>query len=151
MKTEVVVTGYGISSPLGNSIPEFEKRMFAGESGIIDIRGILVPENFPVPFGGVIDDSDIPLNDAFGIGPGTHSPGGRYLLFALEQFLETFPESIEIDGIVFATPAGIYFDIVYESLKRYKPDDFLWDEMRAEWREADVFNELLTRFLQSVP
>ncbi len=145
MKTEVVVTGYGISSPLGNSIPEFEKRMFAGESGVIDIRGSLVPDNFPVPFGGVIDHSEMPLYEAFGLGPGTHSPGGRYLLFALEQFLETFPESIEIDGIVFATPAGIYFDIVYASLKRFNPDDFLWDEMRAEWMAEIVAGRLKAR------
>jgi 3-oxoacyl-[acyl-carrier-protein] synthase II len=145
VKTEVVVTGYGISSPLGNSIAEFENRMFAGESGITDIRGILVPKNFPVPFGAVIDDSEIPSSEAFGLGSGIHSPGGRYVLFTLQKFLEKFPESIEIDGIVFATPAGIYFDLVYDSLKHYNPERFLWDEMRAEWVAEIVAARLQAR------
>ena len=58
---DVVVTGYGIVSPIGSSIPEFEQRMFAGDSGIIDIRGSLVGKNFPVPFGGVVDNTTTPL------------------------------------------------------------------------------------------
>jgi 3-oxoacyl-[acyl-carrier-protein] synthase II len=133
MKKEVVITGCGIVSPIGNSIEEFEKRMFTGESGVRDIRGVLVPENYPVPFGAVIDDSAIPLPEVNGLPVNAHSHGGRYLLYALQQLLDRLPESVRIDGIVHATPAGIFFEIVRDSLNNFNPDTFLWDELRAEW------------------
>ncbi|NTU97970.1 MAG: hypothetical protein HGA62_09185, partial [Chlorobiaceae bacterium] len=145
MKTEIVVTGYGVVSPIGNSIVDFEKRMFDGESGVIDIRGSLVPNTFPVPFGAVIDDSGIPSSETLGLEPGTHSDGGRYLLFALQQLLDTLPASVVIDGIVHATPAGIFFEIVHDSLQHYSPDAFLWDELRAEWIVEIIANRLKER------
>ncbi len=133
MTHDVVVTEIGIVSPLGGSISEFETRMFAGDSGIIDIRGLLVDKNFPVPFGGVIDDSKIPSAEEMGLNPRVLSNGGRYSLFALQQIFDRLPEGILIDGIVQATPAGIYFDIVRESLNKYDPETFVWNELRAEW------------------
>ncbi len=45
---EVVVTGAGIVSPIGVGVCEFAKRMFAGDSGVVDIRGSVVPDSFPV-------------------------------------------------------------------------------------------------------
>lgn len=145
MKIDVVITGCGIASPIGNSIADFEKRLFGGDSGIIDIRGSLVPENFPVPFGGVIDDSEIPSSEALGMNPSSHSNGGRYLLFALQQLLDTLPEGIWIDGIVHATPAGIFFDIVRDSLETYNPKSLVWDDLRAEWIPEIIADRLRAR------
>ncbi|KUL32848.1 beta-ketoacyl-[acyl-carrier-protein] synthase family protein [Chlorobium limicola] len=129
----IAVTACGIVSPIGISIDEFESRMFAGDSGVVDLRGTLVGHNFPAPYGGLIDDSRIPLSEEFGLPSGLHTNGGRYLLFALQQVLDRIPENIRIDGIVQASPAGIFLDPVLASLKSYDPDRFEWDEMRAEW------------------
>jgi len=141
---DVVVTGYGIVSPIGSSIPEFEKRMFAGESGIVDVRGSLVGKNFPVPFGGVVDNTMIASAEELGMHPDVHTNGGRYALQSLQQILEHFPANLPIDGIVQATPAGIYFDIVLDSLKNYDPDTFVWNELRAEWI-VEIMTDKLTK------
>ncbi len=142
---DVVVTGYGIVSPIGSSIPEFEQRMFAGDSGIIDIRGSLVGKNFPVPFGGVVDNTTIASAKELGINPAAHTNGGRYLLHSLQQILEYLPANLPIDGIVQATPGGIYFDIVLDSLKNYAPDSLFWDELKAEWIVEIISDQLHKR------
>lgn len=130
---DVVVTQYGIVSPIGNSIPEFEQRMFAGESGIVDVRGSFVGKDFPVPFGAVVDDSAIPSAEELNIEPYTQTHGGRYSLYAFQQILDRLPKKLPIDGIVQGTPAGIFFEVVRHSLRNYNPDAFIWDEIRAEW------------------
>lgn len=142
---DVVVTGYGIVSPIGTSIPEFEKRMFAGDSGVIDVRGTLVGNNFPVPFAGVVVDTNIGSLEELGLHPASHTNGGRYVIEALQQVLAYLPENLPIEGIVQATPAGIYFDVVLESLKRYDPDNFIWDELRAEWITEIIAERLKKR------
>jgi len=133
MKHDVVITKCGIVSPIGTTIPEFEKRMFAGDSGIIDLRGSLVSMNFPVPYGAVVDETDIPAADKLGIDSGTQTQAGRYGLYAFEQIIDGLPTGITIDGIIQGTPGGIFFEIVQESLKNFNPESFLWDEIRAEW------------------
>lgn len=140
----IAVTACGIVSPIGNSVSEFESRMFAGNSGIVDLRGWHVGHNFPAPYGGVIDDSLIPSSEEFGLPSGLHSNGGRYLMFALQQVLAEIPKNIRIDGIVQASPAGIFLDPVLESLEHYDPDSFIWDEIRAEWL-TEIMAECLER------
>ncbi|ABL65144.1 beta-ketoacyl-[acyl-carrier-protein] synthase family protein [Chlorobium phaeobacteroides] len=142
---DIVVTDFGITSPIGISVPEFEKRMFAGDSGIIDLRGSLVGNNFPVAFGGVVDDTNIPPATELGLPLGLHTNGGRYLIHALQQILQRLPESVPIDALVQASPAGIYFDIVRDSLMHYDPDSFIWDELRAEWVVEIIAEKLKQR------
>jgi 3-oxoacyl-[acyl-carrier-protein] synthase II len=142
MKHEVVITQYGIVSPIGTTIPEFERKMFAGDSGIIDLRGSLVGKNFPVPYGAVIDETAIPAANELGIDPGTKTNAGRYGLYAFEQLLRHLPSNIPIDGIIQGTPGGIFFDIVQQSLRGFNPEAFLWDEIRAEW-VIDIMAEKL--------
>jgi len=91
---DIVVTDFGITSPIGISVPEFEKRMFAGDSGIIDLRGSLVGNNFPVAFGGVVDDTNIPPATELGLPLGLHTmeagilsmPFSRFFSDCLSQF-----------------------------------------------------------------
>lgn len=45
----------GVQSPLGASVEEFTRRMFAGESGVKDLRGTALPADFPVTIAGVLD------------------------------------------------------------------------------------------------
>lgn len=58
--SRVFITSMSLTSPLGCRIPEFSERMFRGESGIVDIRGKIVPENFPIPYAGLIPSFDWP-------------------------------------------------------------------------------------------
>lgn len=148
---DVVVTQCGIVSPIGNTVPEFEQKMFAGDSGIIDIRGSLVGENFPVPFGAVVDDSTIPSADELKLESRTHTNGGRYSLYAFQQVLDQLPENLPIDGIVQGTPAGIFFEVVRHSLRKYDPEAFIWDEIRAEWIVEIIADRLKTTGHGEVP
>ena len=89
--SDVVITGHGLITPIGNTIGEFERRMFAGDSGIIDIRGKLVAADFPVPFAGVIDDTELPSAEALGLPPEKNTKGLRYTVLATMQALSGFP------------------------------------------------------------
>lgn len=55
----VGITGYGVKCALGKSVPEFSRRMFAGESGIRDLRGTALPDPFPVTAAGVVENEAI--------------------------------------------------------------------------------------------
>jgi 3-oxoacyl-[acyl-carrier-protein] synthase II len=130
--SDVVITGYGLITPIGNSIGEFERRMFAGDSGIRDIRGKLVASDFPVPFAGVIDDTGLPSAEALGLPPEINTKGLRYALLATKQALNDFPPGLSLDGIIYATPGGVFFELVLESFRDFDPGSFLWDRTRAE-------------------
>ena len=130
---DVVVTRNGIVSPIGTTLDEFENRLFAGDSGVVDIRGSLVDRDFPVPYGAVVKPSGVPFSEELGIESGTQTPGVRYGVYAFEQVFDQLPEALQIDGIVHGTPAGVFFEIVRQSLSDFEPDTFLWDEIRAEW------------------
>ena len=74
-KRRVVVTGLGIVSPVGNSIPLAWENILAGKSGIGPITNFDVSD-FPVRFGGEIRDFDvsayIPAKDARRMGAFIH-------------------------------------------------------------------------------
>jgi len=74
-KRRVVVTGLGIVSPVGNSIPLAWDNILAGKSGIGPITNFDVSD-FPVRFGGEIRDFDvsgyIPAKDARRMGAFIH-------------------------------------------------------------------------------
>ncbi len=130
---DVVVTGYGIISPLGNSISDFEHRMFAGESGIIDIRGKLVDKDFPVPFAGVVDDRGLTKAENLGLPAEVTTKGMRFSILSTEQALNYLPKGLQLDGIVYGTAAGVYFEMVLDTFRKFDPDSFGWDRTRGEW------------------
>jgi 3-oxoacyl-[acyl-carrier-protein] synthase II len=130
---KVVVTGYGVISPIGNSVEEFERRMFAGESGIKSIRGAEVSERFPVPHAGVVDVADLPSAEELGLPPELVSKGIRFAVLATQQALEYLPSGLPIDGIVYGTPGGVFFELVMDTFSNFDPENFVWDRTRAEW------------------
>lgn len=132
MTHDVVVTQFGVVAPIGTTAAEFEKRMFAGDSGVVDIRGSLVSKNFPVPYGAIVDQSTVPAAEALGVDGGFVTPAQRYTLHALNQVLDKLSAAISIDGIVDGNPAGIFFESVQRSLVTLDPARFSWDEIRAE-------------------
>ena len=130
---DVVITGYGVISPIGNNIEEFERRMFAGDSGIRDIRGTLVANDFPVPFAGVVDDSALPSAENLGLPPELVTKNFLFTMLATKQALDYLQKELRLDGIVYGTAAGIYFEMALETLRKFDPANFLWDRTRAEW------------------
>jgi 3-oxoacyl-[acyl-carrier-protein] synthase II len=130
--SDVVITGYGLISPLGNSIGEFERRMFAGDSGIIDIRGKLVAADFPVPFAGVVDETGLPSADAMGLPPEKFTKGLRYTMLATMQALSDLPEGLPFDGIIYATPGGVFHELILETFRSLESDSTIYDRTRAE-------------------
>lgn len=131
---DVVITGYGVISPIGNSIEEFERRMFAGDSGIRDVRGDLVAEKFPVPFAGVVDDSALPSAADLGL-PAREilSKNLRFGVLATNEALSYIPANEKIDGIVYGTAAGVFFEMVLDTFREYDPEKFWWDRTRSEF------------------
>jgi 3-oxoacyl-[acyl-carrier-protein] synthase II len=129
---EVVVTGCGIVSPLGIGVGEFRRRMFAGDSGGVDIRGTLVPSDFPVRVAALVPRERLgqfpaaaPCEDA---APLTW----RFAGIATEEALEGLPPGEEIDAIVYAVVAGTHFDLIRESFRHFEADGFDWNATRSE-------------------
>jgi 3-oxoacyl-[acyl-carrier-protein] synthase II len=140
---DVVVTGYGIISPLGNSIGDFERRMFAGESGITDIRGKLVGRNFAVPYAGVVDDRDLITAEKLGLPAEVSTKGFRFSILSAEQALNNLPEGLQLDGIIYGTAGGVYFELALKTFREFDPDTFHWERTCGEGGP-----ELIARFCE---
>jgi 3-oxoacyl-[acyl-carrier-protein] synthase II len=101
---QVVITGAGVVSPIGVTPAEFERRMFAGESGVVSIRGDLVPGNFPVAAAAPV---------ARGAGRRWISPHHTcgdlpHGLLLLERVIvdgiSSIPEGLPVSGVVYGGP-----------------------------------------------
>ncbi|MBP7845124.1 MAG: beta-ketoacyl-[acyl-carrier-protein] synthase family protein [Proteobacteria bacterium] len=131
--SEVVITGIGVVCPLGEGVEALRKGMFAGNSGIVPIRGQWVPEDFPVPYAGIIDRNKLSTPKICQSHDWTKVPKS-WLFTALssEEALKDFPKDLELDGIVYGTADGLSFDIVWESQKNYNPENFDERLVRSE-------------------
>lgn len=128
---EVVVTAYGLVTSLGHSAEEFEKRMFAGDSGV---RGVpeFYPKNFPVPYLAYVEAKSIPPSKLY---PDQSSkPLKSWLMTAsaVEQTLSSVPNETKIDAIIFGTADGVSFDMSYNLLKEGIPADFNFNQVCSE-------------------
>jgi 3-oxoacyl-[acyl-carrier-protein] synthase II len=144
---EVVVTACGIVSPLGIGMPEFRRRMFAGDSGGVDIRGTLVADTFPVKVAALVPRERLgqpsllagrppettPLAWRFSGRPPEATPlAWRFAGTATEEALERLPPGHEIDAIVYAAAEWTNFDLIRESFREFDADRFDWNATRAE-------------------
>jgi 3-oxoacyl-[acyl-carrier-protein] synthase II len=123
MKREVVVTGFGIVSPIGMNAEEFERNLFAGKSGVKPIRGLWVPEDFPVPYAAWIPVESLPPSKLY------PSPGRVLKSWLMTeqttiQALEGLDPAQNIDAIVYGTADGVCYEIVEDALKRPDAPDF---------------------------
>lgn len=131
MSRTVVVTGMGVVSPLGNGVEAFGRRMLAGESGIRGLRGSLVPEGFPVPYGGVVERGDLPMPRVFAEGgrvPDCH----RFGVVAVEEALASVPEGLPVDAVAWGTAEAINYELVEASFRDRGP----LDPEAVHWREG---------------
>lgn len=130
---DVLVTGCGVVAPLGVGVPDFRRRLFAGESGLVDIRGLVVAENFPVPAAGIVPRERLGQPAALADRPPGDTPfSWRFSGLAAEEALGDLPRGETVDGIVFATSDGIHFDLMKDSFRSFDPGAFDWDGTRSE-------------------
>lgn len=140
-KTEVVITSFGLVSPLGHTVADFEKGLFSGASGVKSIRGSMVADDFPVPYAAYVDRAELPRTKHYGLKDGP--PVMKSWLMtavAVESILEKLDKKYPVDAIVYGTADGVSFEQVAEVLKQKKQQHF----------EESQFNFMRTRCESSV-
>lgn len=136
MKHEVVITGYGIVSPIGLNAEDFEKNLFAGKSGVRNLRGTMVAENFPVPYAAYIPREDLPPSKIFAQ-QNQNSILKSWLMSeqATAQALKYLKPSDHIDAVVYGTADGVSYEMVEEILKNSPPSllqNYNFNNFRSE-------------------
>src|SRR5690242_5960908 len=97
---EVVITGAGIVSPIGNGIEEFGRRMFAGESGLVEIRGRQVAQNFPVGVAGLAVRERLGQPTVLAHREKERTPDfWRLAGLATEEAIHSLPSNLPVDAI----------------------------------------------------
>jgi 3-oxoacyl-[acyl-carrier-protein] synthase II len=130
---EVVVTGYGIVSPIGIGVPEFSRHMFAGDSGVSEIRGSLVAANFPVAVAALVPRSRLDRPTMLEHLDWDALPTSlRFAGVATAEALSSLPEGAVVDAIVYATADGVNFDLFKDSFRTFAVDTFDWSSTRSE-------------------
>lgn len=130
---EVVVTGMGIISPLGNSVAEFSQNMFAGKSGIGPIRGGRVPKNFPVPYAGLVQQEGLSAPLIFDEAAVSEVPlFALFSLLSMQEALQDLPADADIDGVIYGTAEGVNFDLISDSLRMGEAKNLDFTNARAE-------------------
>lgn len=133
-KHEVVITSYGIVSPIGKDAEEFEKNLFAGVSGVRNIRGVLTDDmKFPVPYAAYVPLEYLGPSKLFKDRLGSQNTGPSDLNIpkswlmteqATIQALEGLDRSLRFDAMVYGTADGVSYDMVEGILKNGTPADF---------------------------
>ncbi len=127
------MTSFGMVSPLGIGVPEFRRRMFAGDSGVIDSRGTIVADTFPVKAVGLVPRARLGQPSVLAGRPPDATPlTWRFAGVATDEAIAGLPPGHAIDGIVYAAAEGTTFDLIRESFRGFAADRFDWDATRME-------------------
>jgi 3-oxoacyl-[acyl-carrier-protein] synthase II len=130
---EVAVTGFGIVCPIGIDPAEFSKRLFAGESGLSAIRGAMVAHNFPVSSAAPVPLTRLRqpavLRD---LDPQRTPKFWRFAGIATEDAIETLPEDLPIDAVVYGNMEGFPFALIKDSFCNFAAGQFDWDSSLPE-------------------
>ncbi len=143
---EVAITGAGVVCPLGNDLESFGREMFAGASGVRDLRGDRVSPGFPVPYGGTVcvEDLDAPVPSA------ALSNDRLFAAVATLQALASLPGDLPVDAVVYGTAESVDLPALEETLSGETPGlappadrPERWSRLRAEG-PLEVIGELLS-------
>jgi 3-oxoacyl-[acyl-carrier-protein] synthase II len=130
---EVAITGLGIVSPLGHSVEEFGRRMFAGESATVGICGGLVARTFPVPVAGLVHRCRLGQPQALaGLDPGVTPLSWRLTGLATEQAIAGLTSDLEIDAVVYGSEPRTTFEQMKKALAAFDEDVYDWNAGVAE-------------------
>lgn len=132
-KSEVVITAYGIISPIGLNCPDFKEGLFAGRSGVRSVRGSLAPENFPVPYAAWIPRNELPPSILYkGLDESQVLKSWLMTEQAVYQTLKNVNPKHDIDAIVYGTADGVSYEIVSDILSKGLPADFNFAKTQSE-------------------
>lgn len=99
--SQVVITGAGVVSSIGTTLAEFKQRMFASESGAINIHGNLVATNFPVSVAApILQDLKAP-EILSGHKPASIPHALQLAGAATEEAIRSLPEGLPVNAVVF--------------------------------------------------
>lgn len=152
MQEEVVVTSYGIVSPIGFNAQSFETAMFAGQSGVRALGGHLAAENFPVPYAAWIDRESLPPSVIYAKEDQSKLLKSWLMTEAATwEALKNFKAEDQIDAVVFGTADGVSYELVEEVLKNGMPADFDYTKTTCE-SSLIVIQKILNRLgMHSLP
>ena len=137
---DIVVTGINIVSSIGNSISEFKSNMFAGKSGIVDIRGIVAPPNSPISYAALVKGTVPRARSLEGICAAKIMPGTTSIAYMAENLIETCPPSI--DGIIWADAEGDRVEIIIDTFSKKQ-----FDAQKIATRYSEGNLQLLRKIL----
>jgi 3-oxoacyl-[acyl-carrier-protein] synthase II len=141
--TDVVVTGMGIVSPIGIGVSDFRQRMFAGDSGVVDIRGTFAASNFPIRAAGMVPRATLGQPAILAHLDAKQTRGSwRMAGIATEEAIQSIPAGQKVDAIVFGSLDGRSFDLVKDSFRAPISGELEWDKLLPESSLA-VVNRVL--------
>ena len=130
---EVVITGMGIVSPIGNSLEEFRRCMFAGDSGLKEIRGWHVAKNFPVGAAGLADRERLGQPAVLAHRKTPRMPDfWRLAGVATEEAIRSLPAGLPVDAIIYGAFQLVDFSVTRDSLRAQSSHYFEWDTLRPD-------------------
>jgi 3-oxoacyl-[acyl-carrier-protein] synthase II len=98
---QVVITGAGVVSSIGATLAEFKQRMFASESGTINIRGKLVAPNFPVSVAAPVLQGLKPPDILSDYKPARIPHVLQLAGTATQEAIQYLPEELPVDAVVY--------------------------------------------------
>lgn len=123
----VVVTGIGIVSPIGVAVEDFKRQMFAGNSGLKDIRGTMVSPDFPVHAAAPVCLADLRQPAVLAHMNAEDVPKfWRFAGVATEDALQYLPDDLPVDAIVYGNMEGFPFALIKQSFRQFLPEQFNW-------------------------
>jgi 3-oxoacyl-[acyl-carrier-protein] synthase II len=127
--------------------------MLAGESGVVNIRGRYVPENFPVPYGAVVDPESLDLAPQLPGDTCESMKSWRKTAHAMRRLMSEFEGSPveasrhaeQVDAIVYGTADGMNFDIA-SSCYRMSAAEYFPRHQLYSHSSLRIINEVLAEY-----
>ncbi|MEM1153677.1 MAG: beta-ketoacyl-[acyl-carrier-protein] synthase family protein [Pseudomonadota bacterium] len=140
-KHDVVITAMGVVSPLGQTVDEFGRRMFAGESSVRSTRGKFCDDEFPVPYAAWVDREAIQPSE-LNLEAST-APGSWLMCESVtKQAVVDMSPNNTVDAIVFGTADEKSFQTVTDVLESSFGPDYNYAALRSE-APVDVIAQYL--------
>lgn len=149
---DVLITDFGLVSPLGSTAGEFETNMFNGKSGVRSLHGshygTVVSEDFPVPYAAFIQRDELPSTHFFKE-PQAALKSWLMSASATESLLSKLSPDLKIDAIVYGTADGVSFEQVVDVLQQKKATNFLTQDYNLDKTRCESSVEVIHEILKS--
>jgi 3-oxoacyl-[acyl-carrier-protein] synthase II len=123
---QVVITGAGVISSIGTTLAEFKQRMFASESGAINVRGNLVAMNFPVSAAAPVLQHLKPPDIFSGDEPARIPHALQLVGSATQEAIQYLSQGLPVSAVVFGGQEGAESDCDFNRPNDACNRDALW-------------------------